>query len=150
MSAATQDIEHPTRTRRSQHRYLFTAKHHGGDKNGAMWLPSIGRTTEFSIFDAADQGQIADSRGWLYGILPDGNGGLESLGTWDEQVAEFQPAMVTTDPWHGYPKWPVDELGPANRRKQQSCPERTVFDLMLTATLISKVQHKRLVTGRPA
>jgi hypothetical protein len=150
MSAATNDFEHPTPTTRSQHRYLFTAKHHGGDKNAAMWLPSVSQATEFSIFDTADQEQITDSHEWLYGVLPDSNGDLETIGTWDEQVAEFKPGSVASDPWHGYPKWPVDRLGPPNRRKQQSCPERMVFDRLLDARIINKIQHKLLLTGRPA
>lgn len=98
MSAATQDIEHPTRSQRSQYRYLFTAKHHGGDMSAATWLTEISRNTEFSIFDNADLRQIADSRGWLYGVLLDDNGDLQDLGTWDEQVAEFQPGSSAGDP----------------------------------------------------
>jgi hypothetical protein len=112
MSAATQDIEHPTRTQRNGHRYLFTAKHHGGDKRAAMWLPEISQETEFSIFDNADLHQIADSRVWIYGVLLDGNGKVQDIGTWSEQVAEFQPSPAAGDPWHGYPQWPVDEIGP--------------------------------------
>ena len=150
MSAATQDIEHPTRTQRSQYRYLFTAKHHGGDKGAAMWLPEISQNTEFSIFDNADLRQIADSRGWLYGILLDGDGELQDIGTWDEQVAEFQPGASPDDQWHGYPQWALDETGPPNRRKQSCCPEKTVFNQMAAIGLITKIQRKRLVTGRPA
>jgi hypothetical protein len=115
-----------------------------------MWLPEISHDTEFSIFDNADLRQIADHRGWLYGVFPDGNRELRSLGTWDEQVAEFQPATSPADPWHGYPQWPLDETGPPNRRRQQHCPERLVFNLMVTAGLITKIQRKRLLTGRPA
>ena len=47
-------------------------------------------------------------------------------------------------------QWPVDAIGPANRRKQQCCPDRAVFDLMVTATLINKIQRKRLLVGRNA
>jgi hypothetical protein len=150
MSAATEDIEHPTRTRQNQHRYMFTAKHHGGDRNAAMWLPEISHDVEFSIFDHADWRQIADSRGWLFGILLDGNGDLLNIGTWDEQVAEFQPGTAEGDPWHGYPQWALDETGPPNRRKQRCCPEREVFDQMVAAGLINKIQRKLFLIGRPA
>jgi hypothetical protein len=85
---AVQDAEHPTRTRRSQYRYLFTARHHGGDKSAAMWLHEIDRDSEFAIFDVADFQEVADSRGWLYGVLQDGDD-LREIGTCDEQVAEF-------------------------------------------------------------
>jgi hypothetical protein len=150
MSAATQDIEHPARTRRSQYRYLFIAKHHGGDKKAAMWRPSISQDTEFSIFDNADMGQITDGRGWLYGVLRDNDGEILILGTWDEQVAEFQPGASAPDPWHGYPEWALDESGPPNRRKQQCCPDKAVFNQMVAAGMITKIQRKRLLTGRSA
>jgi hypothetical protein len=91
MSAATENVEHSASTRRSGYRYLFLAKHHGGDVKAAMWLPSISRQVEFSIFDHCDLHQIADERGWIYGILMDDDGDLSEIGTWDEQVAEFQP-----------------------------------------------------------
>jgi hypothetical protein len=150
MSAATQDIEHPARSQHSNYRYLFTAKHHGGDKSAATWLAEISHDTEFSIFDTADLRQILDSRGWLYGVLPDGIGELLTIGTWDEQVAEFQPGSSADDTWHGYPQWALDEPGPPNRRKQQCCPERLVFDRMAAVGMISKIQRKRLLTGRHA
>jgi hypothetical protein len=141
MSAATQDIEHSSQTQRSQYRYLFTAKHHGGNKSAAMWLPGISQNTEFSIFDNADLRQIADSRGWLYGVLLDDNGKLQDIGTCEEQVAEFQPGASSGDPWHGYPQWALDETGPPNRRKQHCCPEREVFNQMAAAGMITKIQR---------
>ena len=150
MSDATEDIEHPTRTRRGEYRYLFTAKHHGGDSTASMWLPEIAQEVEFAIFDFADFVQIVDSRGWLYGVLREADGKLSTIGTWDEQVAEFQPGSDAADPWHGYPQWALNEIGPANRRKQQCRPEKAVFDRMRTAGMISKVQRKRFLTGRHA
>lgn len=150
MSAATENVEHSATTRRSGHRYFFYAKHHGGDAHAAMWQPTISRDVEFSIFDLADFHQITDRRGWLYGVLRNVGGDLEELGTWDEQVAEFQPGVPPSDPWHGYPQWPVDKLGPANRRRQQCCPDRRVFDLMVAAAMINKLQRRRLLAGRNA
>jgi hypothetical protein len=143
-------VVHPTVTGRSGYHYQFTPKHHGGDRNASMWLPDISLDTEFSIFNDADLQQIADSRGWLYGVLRDGNGDLQNIGMWDEQVAEFQPAPSPSDPWHGYPQWALDEAGPPNRRKQYCCPERNVFDRMATIGMITRLQRKRLLTGRPA
>jgi hypothetical protein len=150
MSAATENVEHPTRTRRSGYRYLFTAKHHGGGgRNAGMWLPEIDRETEFGVFDVADFREIADSRGWLYGVLLDDGGKLRKIGMFDEQVAEFQPG-APDEPWHGYPQWPMSEVGPVNRRKAKCCPERAVFDRMVATTLIKKIQRKRLLAGRHA
>ena len=145
---AIQDAEHPTRTRRSSYRYTFTARHHGGDKSAAMWAMEITRDAEFSIFDGADFWEIADGRGWLYGVLLNGDE-LSSIGTRDEQVAEFQPG-AEGEPWHGYPKWVVNKLGPANRRKPHCCPEKQVFDRMVDVSLITAIQRKRLLTGRHA
>ena len=120
MSAATENVEHPVRTRRSGYRYLFTAKHHGGDPKASMWHASLGRDIEFSIFDQADLQEIVDTkRGWLYGILQDEDGTLRTIGTRAEQVAEFQPDGNVEGPWHGYPRWPlkVKSDGPQNRRR---------------------------------
>ena len=98
MSAATENVPHPERTRRSQYRYLFVPKHHGGGNKAAMWLPNISRAAEFSIFDLADFHEIHDGRGWLYGVLRNDEGDLSEIGTWDEQVAEFQPGQSEDDP----------------------------------------------------
>ncbi len=150
MSAATENVEHSASTQRSGYRYFFYAKHHGGDAKAAMWLASISRDLEFSIFNQGDLHEILDERGWIYGILLDDDGDLREIGTWDEQVAEFQPGAAVGDPWHGYPQWPVDRLGPANRRKQQCCPDTAVFDRMQAVGMINKVQRKRFLTGRNA
>jgi hypothetical protein len=150
MSSATENVEHSVTTQRSGYRYFFYSKHHGGDMKAAMWLSTISREVEFSIFDQGDLRRIADNRGWIYGVLLDDEGDLKEIGVWEEQVAEFQPGASVDDPWHGYPQWPVDKLGPANRRRQQCCPDRIVFDLMVAAAMIDRVQRKRLLSGKNA
>ena len=150
MSAATENVEHPERTKRSNYQYFFYAKHHGGDNAAGTWLSSVTRTVEFSIFDQADLLDISDGRGWLYGVLPDENGDLAEIGTHDEQVGEFQPGISVDEPWHGYPQWVVDKIGAGNRRRNQCCPDRAVFDKMVAAMLITRIQRKRLLTGRNA
>ncbi len=150
MSAATENVEHGIQTRRSGFRYLFLAKHHGGDNRAAMWLPSVNRDTEFAVFDEADFLEIFDQRGWLYGVLRDADGELQDIGTWNEQVAEFQPGRAAGEPWHGYPKWPLDDMGPANRRKPKSRPSKQVFDRLLAVGVINRIQRKLLLNGRHA
>ena len=141
MPVAAND-EHPVRTRRSGYRYVFTAKHHGGTKGAATWLPTISRDDEFSIFDSADLHDIGDDRGWLYGVLPNEEATLRALGTRGELVAEFQPG----DWWHGYPRWPLLSRKAAGNRKR--APARAVFDKLLAAGLITAVQQRQLVKGK--
>lgn len=150
MSAATQDFEHNATTRTSGHRYIFMAKHHGGDPDAGTWLPEISQATEFSIFEAADSWQSSDERGRLYGVLSNGRRGLRMIGTWDEQVAEFQPGSTATQAWHGYPQWALVPVGPPNRRKQICTPDRTVFNRMVDLGVITKLQRKRFLAGRTA
>lgn len=74
-----QDHEHPHPTRRSQLRYLFTAKHHGGGSTtDARW--SVTEDEEFSVFDEADFRDIGDEDGRLYGVLGDAQRELRELG----------------------------------------------------------------------
>jgi len=141
------DHEHPHPTQRSGCRYLFTAKHHGGGPpDAAQWSSDLTEAEEFSVFDTADLHALADGRQWLYGVLPDGAGGLRDLGTWSQQVAEF-PLANAGQPWHGYPLWAVSELAPQSRQGEKYRPERAVFDLMVAAGLITERQKKRLLKG---
>src|SRR5579859_7753519 len=102
------NTEHPQQTSKSQLRYQFTPKHHGGpgSKGQAQWLPAITFDEEFSIFDEADSFGIIDGKGNMYGVLRNGNGDLRDLGTWEEQVAKFP--KTKTGPWHGYPSWAIN------------------------------------------
>ena len=49
--------------------------------------------------------------------------------------------------WHGYPLYPLNELGPENRRGEKYRPEKTVFDKMVDAGLITRSQRRRLLKG---
>src|SRR5260370_13712507 len=57
-------------------RYLFTAKHHGGDKTAAQWHPGLSDDDEFAVFDGADHRELSDEDGNLYGALSDGEESL--------------------------------------------------------------------------
>lgn len=141
------DHEHPQPTRRSGYRYLFTTKHHGGgDRNAARWSPDLSEDEEFSVFDAADEHDISDELGWLYGVLREGEDGLRDLGTWNQQVAEF-PLADEGHPWHGYPLWAVSEPAPAKLRGEKHRPAREVFAQMERAGLLTARERKRLLKG---
>jgi hypothetical protein len=146
MASAVQDVEHPERTQRSQYRYLFTAKHHGGGpRDAARWSAQISDDDEFSVFDTADLHEVFDERGWLY-VLRGDDEKLRYLGTWSQQLAEF-PAADEGQPWHGYPLWPLQELGPENRRGEKLRPSKEVFGRMEKVGLITGRERKRLYKG---
>jgi hypothetical protein len=98
-------VVHGTLTARSRYQYQFTPKHHGADPNAAQWLPALSLDDEFSVFDGADEHELSDEDGNLYGVRTDGEGGLRYIGTWNQQVAEF-PVARAGEAWHGYPLYP--------------------------------------------
>jgi hypothetical protein len=148
--AMVDEPEHATRTRKSQYRYVFSGKHHGGGAvDDARWAADVTRSEEFFVFDEADFHEITDERGYLYGVLRDGAQNLRELGTWRQQIAEFPKAAENT-PWHGYPIWAVDTYAPPNRGGQHMRPEQEVFRKMERAALITARQRKRLFKGNHA
>jgi hypothetical protein len=149
MPTLTTVVVHGTLTGRNQYRYQFTPKHHGGDANAAQWLPSLSLEEEFSVFDGADEYDLSDDDGRLYGMLTDGDEGFRTIGTWNQQVAEF-PHAREGEAWHGYPLYPLIELGPENRRGQKGRPAKEVFDKMARAGLITRSQRRRLLKGEYA
>lgn len=146
MPTLATDELHPTRTEQNDYSYWFTTKHHGGDRTAAQWLPSLSLDEEFAIFNEADEHGLADEDGNLYGIRRDNEGDVLYIGTLKQQVAEF-PHARQGEAWHGYPHYPLIELGPANRRGQRGRPARVVFDLMVQAGIITRSQERRLLKG---
>lgn len=140
------DRLHYTVTRVGGLAYLFTAKHHGGGHaTDARWADDVTADEEFSVFDEAVARQVADDRGWVYGVLPAGDE-LRDLGTWQQQVAEF-PATAAGVPWHGYPIWAAGDAAPENRRGERMRPSKAVFLRLREVELISERQRKRLIKG---
>src|SRR5437763_1691351 len=131
--------EHATRTGKNGYRYQFTPKHHGADRDAAQWLPSLSLDDEFAVFDAADQNDLFDDRGWLYGVQPEGDG-LRDLGTWSQQMAEF-PHARDGEAWHGYPICWVSELAPQNRQGEKMRPDKAVLLKMEAAGLLAARQR---------
>jgi len=145
MPTLPNDQLHPTPTQRSGYQYLFTTKHHGADLQAAQWLPELLLEEEFAVFDRADQLEIADGDGWLYGVQPEGSG-LRELGTWSQQLAAFPHARLG-EAWHGYPLMPLNERAPQNRRGEKMRPSKAVFLKMELAGVITTAQRKRLMKG---
>jgi hypothetical protein len=139
---------HPITTERSGYRYLFYDKHHGrGGPDASQWLEGLSKDDEFGVFDVADQHDLADERGWLYGTRPRHVAGhIPDLGTWGQQIAEF-PLARSSEPWHGYPLWPLVEEGPDNRKGEKARPSKSVFIRMEAAGLITQRERKKLYKG---
>jgi hypothetical protein len=149
MPTLSQVVVHETLTRRSQYAYQFTPKHHGADGDAAQWRPELTLEEEFAVFDLADEHELSDHDGQLYGLQQGGDDALRHLGIWDEQIAEF-PSAREGEAWHGYPVYPLVELGPRNRRGQKCRPQKMVFDKMILAGLITRNQRQRLLKGKHA
>jgi hypothetical protein len=139
-------VVHETLTGRNRYQYQSTPKHHGADAAAAQWLPKLTLEEEFAVFNLADQNELADEDGRLYGVLRIGENDLRDVGTWQQQIAEFPLASEGT-PWHGYPIWAINQDGPSNRAAQKMRPAKIVFQRMETAGLITKRQRKRLYKG---
>src|SRR5215813_2426661 len=77
-------VIHAQATRRSGYQYQFTPKHHGADPDAAQWLPSLRLEEEFAVFDLADEHELADKDGRLYGVLRNAEGEFRDLGTWQQ------------------------------------------------------------------
>lgn len=149
MPTVTEVVVHGERTNRSGYEYQFTPKHHGGPGSGpdaAQWVTSLNLDEEFAIFDTADEHELSDRDGNLYGVEPDGPDSLRYIGVWNEQVAEF-PVAREGEAWHGYPVYPLVDEGPENRRGQKGRPEGVVFTKLVRAGLISPSQRKRIMKG---
>jgi len=146
MPTLTMLVVHVEPTQRNRYQYQFTPKHHGTDVDAAQWLPELSLEEEFVVFDTADQHELTDEVGNLYGVQTLPEGGLRIIGTWHQQLAEF-PLARADEAWHGYPLYPLKELGPENRRGQKLRPRKSVFDKLLRARLITERQRKRLLKG---
>jgi hypothetical protein len=90
------------------------------------------------VFEGADNREIMDEAGNLYGALPEGQS-LRFLGTRWQQVAKF-PLVAVGQPWHGYPVWPVGE-------DERNRPPKTVLNKMTETGLISASMRRRLMKG---
>ena len=152
MDACPEKDVHDRPTNRGHLTYCFTAKHRGaGSKTDARWSPELTRPEEFAVFDLADENRLVDEEGNLYGlhirqiaedreILP--------LGDRGEMIARFWAERGEAH-WHGHPLWPVITKAPLSRISRAYAPPKVVFDEMIQAGILTKVQADRLKKARP-
>jgi hypothetical protein len=131
----------------NRYQYLFYVKHHGyGGKGDARWAENLSEVEEFGIFDLADERDLSDETGHLYGLWigwsPSGPPHqIFELGTREQVVARFWWAPEN-QPWHGFPLCPIKGPERPNRSKQQLRPPKSVFKKMEGAGLLT-VQQRR-------
>ena len=145
----------PTQSTRRNLSYVFTPKHHGASKTASCWQPAMTLDEEFTVFDRADgivvqapadDRQVADADGNIYGYTVLADGTLDELGTWYQQLAEF-PAQAAGAVWHGYPIRPIGPLAPQSFQGQKCRPNTSVFDRMFELGDITNGQRKLLKKG---
>jgi hypothetical protein len=140
-------LVHPVRTRNHQYQYLFHPKHHGGDPREGQWLKELSHDEEFTVFDLADEHDLLDEKGHLYGLRLGQDREILELGTLGQQVAKF-PHARPDETWHGFP------LSPLSVGKPPYPPEREVpkgvLRRMVDRRLLNEIQRKRLEKGKPA
>jgi hypothetical protein len=136
---------HPAKTLQGR-TYKFTDKHHNYSKSDhACWLPSIGRDTEFSLFQDAETGDYSDDRENLYNVHKYGEEYIE-IGTRHELLAIFwNPHSVTE--WHGHPRWPVKVREAFNRSNQKYGPPKLVMRKVVERGRISERDADRILRG---
>ena len=138
---------HPQRSERSRHQYFFYDKHHkAGYSEDAQWLPELTHDEEFAVFDLADFHELSNEKGDLYGLRLNPERRVMSLGTREEQVAEF-PVAQGDHPWRGYPAWPIMRLDRDRSVRKYPAP-REALEKMKQAGLINENQRKRLLRGK--
>jgi hypothetical protein len=140
---------HPVPTRRNAYRYFFYDKHHGrGGPEAAQWALDLGEDEEFGIFDQADDLELSDEHGNLYGIRLDlqPQRRILALGTLRQQVAKFPRAHVGQE-WHGFPLGPLDRNLDPPHPPERALP-KDALQKMVDAQLLTREERKRLLKGK--
>jgi hypothetical protein len=142
---------HPRSVERNEreYRYFFYEKHHkAGYSEDAQWLPEMTHEGEFAVFELAVSHDLSNAKGDLYGLRLGPRNRILTLGTREEQVAEF-PLPQGDHPWHGYPVWPVTRLERDKTERKYGAPHEALRKMAL-AGLITENQRKRLAKGKHA
>ncbi|MGP0069248.1 MAG: hypothetical protein ACLQGP_37315 [Isosphaeraceae bacterium] len=136
---------HPVPTRRTRLRYFFSDKHHGrGGPETAQWALDLSEDEEFVIFDRADDLDLSDDRGSLYGIRFGPERQVIALGTLRQQIAKFTDSGPH---WHGFPLGPLDRNLHPPHPPERALP-KDALQKMVDAQLLTREERKRLLKGK--
>jgi hypothetical protein len=124
-------------TQRSGYQYFFYTKHHQpNNTTDAQWEPTVTQDEEFAVFDLADQHDLSEANGDLFGLHLGPGPSILLLGTRGEQVAEF-PVTVAGQAWHGYPLFPIAEKSLEGREANMSARFINVEQMGVNGRLVS-------------
>jgi hypothetical protein len=136
---------HPVPTGRNGFHYFFYDKHHGrGGPEAARWALDLSENEEFGIFDQADDLELSDDRGSLYGIRLGPEGQVIALGTLRQQIAKFTDSGPH---WHGFPLGPLDRNLNPPHPPERALP-KDALQKMVDARLLTREERKRLLKGK--
>jgi hypothetical protein len=136
---------HAVRTRRSSYRYFFYDKHHGrGGPEAARWALDLSEGEEFGIFEQADELELSDDHGNLYGIRLGPDREVLVLGTLRQQVAKFTDSGPH---WHGFPLGPLDGNLDPPHPPERALP-KDALQKMVDAGLLTREERRRLLKGK--
>jgi hypothetical protein len=145
------DHEHTRPTEKNRNRYWFTAKHHAlrDVSEHSQWSRDLSEDDEFSVFELADNNELADDSGDLYGVLLSGMHTLRTLGRIGEQIGFFWEPSPGSSCWHGFPVYPLNENGlPEQQQKKRIWPPKSVIAKMNECGVITTSMRKRLNSKR--
>lgn len=97
------------------------------------------------MFYLADEFDLSNHHGDLFGLLIRPGGWVETIGTRDEQIAEF-PVALHDQAWHGYPLWPISRRDDAPRKSRLPAD---ALRKMEENGIIDAKQRSRLARGKP-
>jgi hypothetical protein len=136
---------HPVPTWRSGHHYFYYDKHHGwAGPDAARWALDLSENEEFGIFEQADDLELSDDGGSLYGIRLVPERQVIALGTLRQQIAKFTDSGPH---WHGFPLGPLDRNLDPPHPPPRPLP-KDALQKMVDAQLLTGEERKRLLKGK--
>ena len=110
----------------------------------AQWVLDLSENEEFGIFDQADDLDLNDDQGNLYGIRLGPERQVLVLGTLRQQIAKFTDSGPH---WHGFPLGPLDTNLDPPHPPERALP-KDALQKMVDAHLLTREERKRLLKGK--